>query len=89
MWNQADEFDFRIMPTPKLLKRQLEKKLEEKSQLGWRQAFAGHGLSLANGTLVDDVVIGDYVRPWNAKSNSGSLAPGIPKESLWRTTHVA
>jgi len=32
---------------------------------------------------VDDVVIGDYVRPWNAKSDSGSLAPGIPKESLW------
>jgi uncharacterized protein len=32
---------------------------------------------------VEDVVIGDYARPWNAKSDSGSLAPGIPKESLW------
>jgi DUF2075 family protein len=37
----------------------------------------------SDGTLVDDVVIGDYSRPWNAKSNSGHLAPGIPRESLW------
>jgi hypothetical protein len=35
------------------------------------------------GTLVDDVVIGEFARPWNAKSDSGSLAAGIPKESLW------
>jgi len=32
---------------------------------------------------MDDVVIGEYAKPWNAKSDTGSLAPGIPKESLW------
>lgn len=32
---------------------------------------------------MDDVVIDRYARPWNAKSDSGSLAAGIPKESLW------
>ncbi len=37
-----------------------------------------------DGTLVEDVVVGDYRRPWNAKSDS-SLAKGIPKESLWAT----
>jgi len=36
-----------------------------------------------DGTLVYDVVIGDYRRPWNARSDAGRLAPGIPKESLW------
>ena len=25
----------------------------------------------------------DYRRPWNAKSDAGRLAPGIPKEALW------
>jgi DUF2075 family protein len=29
------------------------------------------------------VVIGDYVRPWNAKPDVGHLAVGIPKASLW------
>lgn len=38
---------------------------------------------LPDGALVDDVVIGDYARPWNAKSDAGHLAPGIPRESLW------
>lgn len=35
------------------------------------------------GTLANDVVIDNYQRPWNAKSDAGRLASGIPKESLW------
>ena len=31
----------------------------------------------------DDVVIGNYRRPWNAKPEAKKLAPGIPKASLW------
>jgi hypothetical protein len=39
-----------------------------------------------DGTLIEDFVIGDYVRPLNAKSDSGRLAFGIPTQSLcWRT----
>jgi len=84
MWNQADEFDFRIMPTPQALEEAIRKKLEEKSTARLAAGFCWPwSKPRPNGTLVDDVVIGDYVRSWNAKSNSGSLAPGIPKESLW------
>jgi hypothetical protein len=36
-----------------------------------------------DGTLADDVVIGSFRRPWNAKSNAGKLARGIPPENLW------
>jgi hypothetical protein len=84
MWNQADEFDFRIMPTPQALENAIRKSLEEKSTARLAAGFCWPWSNpRSNGTLVDDVVIGDYVRPWNAKSDSGSLAPGIPKESLW------
>ena len=38
-----------------------------------------------DGTLVDDVVIGSYQRPWDAKPGSRRLAPGIPPASLWAT----
>jgi DUF2075 family protein len=31
------------------------------------------------------VVIGEYRRPWNAKPESGKLAPGIASASLWAT----
>ena len=34
-------------------------------------------------TLVNDVKIGDFVRPWNAQHNATNLPPGIPKAHLW------
>jgi len=36
-----------------------------------------------DGFLLDDVVIGEYKRPWDAKYEAKKLAPGIPKASLW------
>ncbi len=38
-----------------------------------------------DGTLRDDVVIGECRRPWNAKTEAGKLAKGIPKASFWAT----
>src|SRR5260370_7210061 len=84
MWNQADEFDFRIMPTPQALEDGIRKRLEEKSTARLAAGFCWPWSNpRSNGTLVDDVVIGDYVRPWNAKSDSGSIAPAIPKATLY------
>src|SRR4030066_2273167 len=36
-----------------------------------------------NGTLKDDVIVGDYRRPWNAKPEARILAPKIPKSNIW------
>jgi DUF2075 family protein len=84
MWNQADEFEFRIMPTPNILEDALKQKLEKNSTARLVAGFCWPWSDpKSDGTLVDDVVIGDYIRPWNAKSDSGHLAVGIPKESLW------
>jgi len=84
MWNQADEFDFRILPTPQVLEESIRRKLGEKSTARLTAGFCWPwSKPKSDGTLVDDVVIGDYQRPWNARSDAGSLAHGIPKESLW------
>jgi SOS-response transcriptional repressor LexA len=37
----------------------------------------------SDGTLKNDVVIGDFRRPWNARPEATRLAPGIPKAPLW------
>ena len=39
----------------------------------------------SDGTLEEDVVIGDYRRPWDAKPGNWKLAPGIPTAALWAT----
>lgn len=84
MWNQADEFDFEIMPSPQALEDAIRKKLATTSTARLTAGFCWPWSNpKSDGTLVADVVIGDYARPWNAKSDSGSLAAGIPKESLW------
>src|SRR5262249_6308144 len=36
-----------------------------------------------DGTLVDDVVVGDWQMPWNAKPDAGRLGAGIPKSNYW------
>ena len=36
-----------------------------------------------DGALVEDVIIGDFKRPWNAKPDAKKLAKGIPKAPLW------
>jgi hypothetical protein len=84
MWNQADEFEFRIMPSPQGLEDAIREKLVKKSTARLTAGFCWPWSNpKSDGTLVEDVVIGDYARPWNAKSDSGHLATGIPKESLW------
>ncbi|MCK9440722.1 MAG: DUF2075 domain-containing protein [Methanothrix sp.] len=39
----------------------------------------------SDGELENDVVIGAYERPWNAKPDAGHLATGIPKSHFWAT----
>jgi DUF2075 family protein len=84
IWDERDSFDFRILPTPEALEDAIRQKSAERYTARMTAGFCWPWSNpLPDGTLVDDVVIGDYSRPWNAKSDGGRLAVGIPKESLW------
>jgi uncharacterized protein len=84
LWDPAEDFDFRMLPSPEALEEAIR----------WR-ATQGHSARLTagfcwkwskpqpDGQLVPDVVVGEFQRPWNARSDAGRLAPGIPKEALW------
>jgi uncharacterized protein len=86
IWSKDEAFDFQIFNSP----LEVENAILEKAREGysarmtagfcWKWSAPAH-----NGTLADDVVIGDFRRPWNAKPDSGRLAPGIPKSNLWAT----
>lgn len=84
LWGQNEEFDFKIYPTP----IDLENAIHEKFKAGFTARLtAGFCWSWSmpnpDGTLKDDVMIGDYRRPWDAKPDARKLAPGIPPASLW------
>jgi uncharacterized protein len=86
IWDGADEFDFDVVDSVEELQAIIRAKDSE-----------GHSARLAagfcwpwskpndDGTLVDDVVIGEFAMPWNARPNAGRLASGIPKSDYWAT----
>lgn len=84
LWDLKEEFDFKIFNSPDAL----EAAIREKSEKGFTARMtAGFcwpwSLPDDNGNLEDDVVIGRYERPWNAKPESKKLAKGIPLSNLW------
>lgn len=85
-YSQSSEFAFEIAESPDLL---LKKVREAASRNKTARLVAGFCWNwsdpLPDGSLVEDVRIGDFQMPWNAKSDKGRLARGIPKASLWGT----
>lgn len=84
IWSGDENFDFRIFSTPE----ELENAIREKVRTGnTARVTAGFCWPWSNpnpdGSLVEDVQVGYYKRPWNARPNATHLAAGIPKAPLW------
>jgi len=85
IWRQNEkDFDFRIFDSPE----SVENAIKEKIKAGYTgRMTAGYCWKWSDpnddGTLPDDIVIGSYRRPWNAKPEARKLAQNIPKATLW------
>ena len=84
IWDQFEEFDFKIFSSPE----ELENAIKEKVEAGYTgRVTAGFCWSWSDpnseGILQDDVIIDSFRRPWNAKPEARILAPGIPKSNVW------
>ncbi|MGW4638426.1 DNA/RNA helicase domain-containing protein [Sphaerisporangium sp. NPDC004334] len=84
VWTEDDHFDVTLADSPyeleALLKSKLEQQYSARMTAGfcWKWSEPGK-----DGTLVHDVRIGDWTRPWNVK---GDRAVGdAPASALWAT----
>lgn len=83
---QSVDFDFRVVESPQKLEELIRQRSQESKTARIVAGFCWEWSDPnPDGTLKPDVSIGDFARPWNARSDSGRLAPGIPKETLWAT----
>jgi DUF2075 family protein len=86
LWDGTEGFEFKIFDSPTLL----ESAIREKAGEGFTARVAAGfcwpwSQPRPDGSLVEDVVIGEYRRPWDAKPGNWKLAPGSPSASLWAT----
>jgi hypothetical protein len=82
--NRNDNFDFKIFDSP----FELENAIKEKVADGYTARMtAGFCWEWSDpdysGNLKNDVVIGEFRRPWNAKPEAKRLSKDIPKAILW------
>lgn len=84
-WRNSESFEFRIFDTPEELERAVLDKVQSKytGRLMAGYCWPWSSKARPDGTLEDDVRIGSFHRPWNARESSTRLARGIPKGSLW------
>jgi DUF2075 family protein len=86
LWDPTDPFDFDIVDSVE----ELEALVRAKAAVGQTARLsAGFCWPWSNprpdGSLVDDVKLGGWSMPWNAKPEAGRLGPGIPKSNYWAT----
>ena len=83
--SKKSEFDFQIVSSP----RELYKKIKEKNDHEANSARIVAGFCWPwsepkeDGTLVKDVVIGDFAMTWEGKETGRKLSPDVPPASLW------
>jgi DUF2075 family protein len=83
--NHNEKMEFKIFDSPRemlntIMKKNVEKKNSARMVAGFCWSWSE---AKPDGTLVEDVVIGDFKMTWEAKNNSRFLAPNVPKAALW------
>ena len=85
IWDLHEEFDFQILDSPEELEAAIRSKVDEGFNGRLTAGFCWPWSRKPNGdgSLYNDVVIGDYKRPWNARPDATKLAKNIPKSNFW------
>jgi len=85
LWDSSEAFEFRIFDSPQGVEEAIRLKAAEGHSARMTAGYCWPWTKKPNadGTLVEDVVIGDYRRAWNARPEATRLARGIPKANLW------
>jgi DUF2075 family protein len=85
MLTKNEKMDFRILESPQALYEEIKRKNAEKPNSARMVAGFCWPWSDPNpdGTLKEDVTIGDFKMTWEAKNEAVKIAPGIPCAALW------
>ena len=84
LWERDDPFDFDVVDSPEELDSLIRTRSEEGATARLTAGFCWPwSKAKSDGTLVADVKLDGWSRPWNAKPDGTRLAKGIPKSDFW------
>ncbi len=85
LWTKDKNFDFRIFPSAESLEQAIFDKANEgfSARLTAGFCWPWSDALQTDGTLVNDVTIEYYSRPWNAREGLSGMKKGIPKSQFW------
>ena len=80
------QFDFRVVDDPLTLDELIRDKVRDGASARLMAGFCWPwSMPDEAGNLLDDVVIGEFRRPWNAQPDARRLAKGVPPAPFWAT----
>jgi DUF2075 family protein len=84
LWTGEENFEFKIFESPESLEKAIRLKVQEGLSARMTAGFCWEW-SKANSAqaLNEDVVVGDFKRPWNARHEAVNLPKGVPKAQFW------
>jgi len=85
LWDGDEEFEFKIFDSPGALEATIRDKVDQGFSARMTAGYCWPWSKETNedGSLPNDVVIGDYKRPWNARPKVTGLAKDIPRAHYW------
>jgi DUF2075 family protein len=84
LWKEADPYEFKVVDSVEDLERRIRDKASQGESARLVAGFCWPWSDpRADGTLVDDVQVGGWAMPWNARPDGKRLAVGIPKSNFW------
>jgi DUF2075 family protein len=84
LWKEADPYEFKVVGSVEDLERRIRDKASQGESARLVAGFCWPWSDpRADGTLVDDVQVGGWAMPWNARPDGKRLAVGIPKSNFW------
>jgi hypothetical protein len=84
IWEEDEAFEFAILNSPEELDARIRTRIDEGFSARMTAGYCWKwSTPNVDGTLTDDVQIGGFHRPWNARPEAKRLARGIPKAPLW------
>jgi DUF2075 family protein len=84
LWTGEENFEFKIFDSPESLETAIRRKVEEGISARMTAGFCWEWSKHTPGqALKNDVAIGEYKRPWNARHDAVKLPKNVPKAQYW------